>query len=491
MLRNIATTYLARFALLLSTFVLVPIVASAVGLQAYGLYALVASMGIIFAQDLGMGSATTRFAAEAFAQGDSPRLRRVAAASTWYFIVVSLVVCGGLTVAFAFVVPTIDTPTGVDSLALTALAVGNVLLGVALSSHRQLLAGVGRLDLVNIVQIGQALVRIIVTTGVVLWMPNVVAVAAVDLAITAISGVLTWMLRRRLASATISDFTMFRWGVFRELFRFSLDLLVMSLAAVVILQSGTVLAALFLPLGAVAVYTAANRAFLLVREAANSLTLALLPTATMHEASGVAGANSRLFLNGTRLANSAMILLLLPLLVFTQQFLTWWVGPELAGGYQATQVLVLSMLANNNHLVAIPILTGKGQVRPYSVLHAVWAISGIALAPVLAPSLGVVGIALAFSVPIVILEPIYISFALHRLGVGTHEFLSRAIALPYGLAVLPATVFIVAVGAMPSGFWTTIAACAAWVLVMSMVYLRFAFTHEEREYVRNRVRRRR
>lgn len=488
-MRAVASTYAARLAAIISTFLLVPIVASAVGLEAFGLYALVSTVGVLLAQDLGMASATTRFAARALERDNREELRSIAAASSVYFLTLGLALSGLFLLTLYLLRIRVETPSTIDYWCLVALGTANIFVTVAFSSHRQLAAGAGRLDVVNAVLIAQAVARIGGTVLVLQQWESVLAVAAVDLSVSVVGGAATWMVRRRVAPRTNSSVTEFSFAELRRLFSFSLDILVMTVAAVVILQSGVLLASLLLPLGAVAVYTAANRAYLLTREAANSLTVALLPVASRNSVSERTDANKTLFLAGTRLANCGLLLVLVPVLVFAEPLLRAWVGDSLAAGYIAAQVLMLSMLANNNHLIAVPILTGEGKIRPFARFHVIWALSGLGLAPLLAPSLGVVGIALALSVPVIVLEPLYVWVAIKALGVEWREFVTRCVFLPYAVAAPPALVLALirpAVEGASSALFVT--ALAFWSVAMILIYWFLALTSAERVAIRRMLR---
>ncbi|WP_081768046.1 lipopolysaccharide biosynthesis protein [Microbacterium sp. MRS-1] len=490
MLRNLVTTYLARFAVVLSTFVLVPIVAPSVGLPAYGMYALVSSISILFAQDLGVASATTRFVAEAKTVGSRVRLRQVSTASSYFFLSLSIVVSAVVALVFVFVLPGVDAGPEVNVAALGALGVLTVSVSMGSLSHRQILAGVGRLDAANAVQVAQAVIRVAGTVIILIWWRDVVAVALIDLIAATAGTIAVWALRRRLCPETNAKRASFRWSVLKELLRFSADLLVLTLAAAVILQAGTVLSALLLPLGAAAVYSAANRAFLLVREAANSITTALLPTATVHSASGNHSANGRLLINGTRLANAAMIGILAPVVVLAHELLEIWVGSDLAAGYVAAQILILSMLANNNHVIATPILIGMGRVRAYAILHATWAVVGIALAPLLAPIFGIGGVALALSLPVMVLEPVYISIAVRIINVRWQEYLVQSILRPYAVAAAPIALFLVFRFFFSLDLLTVLGITVAWLTVYFALAWRLSLDADERAAVVQRLLRR-
>jgi O-antigen/teichoic acid export membrane protein len=143
-----------------------------------------------------------------------------------------------------------------------------------------------------------------------------------------------------------------------------------------------------------------------------------------------------LFLKATRYSNVLVLLFAVPGLLFASIVLEAWGGPGFRAGTEVMQILLFSQLFNNNHLVAISILTGRGDVKAYARYHAVWAVSNIILSVILIQSLGIRGVALGTAIPIILLEPLYISNVLKQLRLSATDFV-RGILLPsFGPAVI-------------------------------------------------------
>lgn len=450
--RSIVTTYGARAATLVAYVALLPIVLQSVGADAYGLYALTVALGAIFQQDLGIGDATTRFIAVAHPTHDVARMRRIAAASLGFSLTAATVMGAAVAIALSLTIAASDVPADLDATAgvLVVLGAVNVFLLLALSPSRQVLVGIGRLDEVNVALIAQAVLRVVLTI-IVLTVTGggagaIVAVAAVDLGATAAFGAAMMWLRHRRAPRLAVRPRDFSWPVFRELFAMSAHLMVIGLAAVVITQMGGILTAILLPIAATALFSAGQRMYLVVKEITASLATAVLPTAAMRHGGGDGRESHRaLYVTGTGYANMLMMLVLVPSLLFLPVVMEAWIGPSAGTGATAAavvaQILILSLFANNNHLLAVPILTAQGRVRSYAILHTIWAVTGTALAAALGQVLGLPGIALGLAVPIVLLEPIYVAVALRAVGATARTFLVQCLvkpllpALPLGAAL--------------------------------------------------------
>lgn len=471
--RSIVTTYAARFASIVAYVALLPIVLHTFGADAYGVYVLTVSVGALFQQDLGIGDATTRFIAVAAGARDSERMRRIASASWAFYLVVAVVMSLATAIAFVFTLThTKDVPASLEQTAwvLAGLGVANVFCMLIFSTNRQVLGGLGRLEEVNYLLIAQAALRIALTVLVCVLDLGIIAVGAVDLLATLAFGLVAFLLRHHRAREVRPSLRSFEWSVFRELFGVSAQLMVLGIASVAIMQVGGILTAMLLPIAYTAIYAAAQRVFLLVKEVSNSLSIAALPTASIQHGAADHRANARLYLQGTSLANMLMTLVLVPVLAFLPQIMQWWIGPSGLQAALVAQILIVSMFANNNHVLGIPILTAQGSVRGYAILHSVWAVAGCALAFVLGEQLGLAGIALGLTVPVVILEPIYVWIALRRLDLTVGAFVRRCLVAPFATVLVPAAAlvalgrFIVATPAL------VVALTAAWLVVAMLLY---------------------
>lgn len=488
----VVTTYAARFASMVAYVALLPIVLGAFGAEAYGLYVLTVALGSLFQQDLGIGGATTRFIGVAAPSDDVVRMRRVASASNVFFLAASVVLAGATALAFAVTVPNAQFGDEWEQTAWALCALGtlNVFFILVFSSNRQILTGIGRLNEVNYLLIGLAAFRIVLTL-VVCWAGwGIVAVAVVDVLGILAFGIANYVLRRIRVPEITARLRDFRWSVFRELFRVSSQLMVLGIAGVVIMQAGGILTALLLPIAFTALYAAGQRIYLLVKEVTGSLATAVLPSASMRQGGAKGLPNGQLFLRGTAMANMLMVLVLVPALIFMPQIMTLWLGPAGIGAAIVAQILVLSMFANNNHLLAVPILTAQGSVRSYAILHTIWAICGVALATVLGSLMGLPGIALGLTLPIVVLEPAYVVIALRRLDISARDFAIRCLLLPFGtVAPLAAILFAVSLLEPPVALIPLLS--AAWVAAALIVYYFLALDHTSRTQLRSTLSRRR
>lgn len=485
--RSIMTSYAVRFANIITVFLLFPLVSGAVGTTAYGVYLLTASVATMFQMDLGMANATVRYVASAKARGDAIELKRVIASSTVFFLALAgaVVVVTALVFTLGWNSFTIAPQYREAALILVILVIVQAAVGTSVSVQRQILTGLGRLDLSNSVQIAQVVFRYLSTMLVIVLGGDIVTVGIVDTVGVLLSSIAVWMLRRIIfpnANVRLRDAS---WPMFKSMLRLSIDVLILGTAALLILQSGNLIVSLVLPVAAVAVFGAGYKVFQLCRELTNSLTGALLPLATRLHVSGLAEKNRQIYLVGTKYANAVVLIVTIPVLVFTHSLMTAWLGPELATGTVVAQVLVLSFLANNNHLVAVPILTGQGRVRGYAILHMIWAACAIGGGFLLTELIGVAGMALAIAVPIILMEPVYIGIALRRLNITWRTFFAKTLGPSFGLLLPTGLLCYLAATIIPGeSFTETVLVSLAWCILAATAFGVWGTSQDERSAAR-------
>lgn len=481
---NIASTYAARFANIIAIFLLFAWVEGAVGSDAYGVYLLTASIAALLSMDLGLAGATTRYVAIAAEAGHSLEIRRITGASSLFFLLVGLLALAATVGVVALGWAGFDIPVDLRqaAVATTVLAAAQAFAASALSVNRHVLAGIGRLDVANLVQIGQIVVRILLTLAALALGEGIIVVAAIDLAVVLLGGGAGWMLRRRFCPDSKASLIRVHRPTMRQLLGLGTDLLVISVAGLIILQTGNLVVSLFLPIAAVTVFSAGFRLYQAARELTNSFTSALLPFASRQYAAGEHAGNAELYLTGTRLASLVVIAACLPLAAFAPLVVSVWLGPGFESAAVVAQILLVSLIVNTQHLVAVPILTAQGGIRPFAVLHGVWAAACVGLGVLLTPWLGVAGMALAIAVPVVLLEPAYLWILLRRLRLPFRRYASAIGPLAAVAAVLGAGLVagsrLGGLDPLSAGLMIT-----AWLVGLFAVYWLVVASPAERRYV--------
>ena len=488
--RNITVTYVSRLAAIAAAFALFPFIAGEVGIEQYGVYLLVYGLTNFFSTDLGIGSSVIRYVSAAELEGDPAELDRVVSTSMAFFVALAAGMAIIFVVVTALVWGSLNIPADqrhTATLLLPIVGVGFVILGPPLSVFRNVLAGLQRYDLVSGFALVQVILRVVLTVPLLLAGFGVIAVAAVEAVAFLSVGLLCAIKVYRMRPALRVSPRLVSRSLLREMAPYSIQVFLMTVSALVILQADNIIIGLVLPVAAVALYTAAYRLYQVCREVTQSIFVPLVSDAARAHATSDHRRVRELLLRGTRLANTLLISLAVPMLVLAGPVLSVWAGAQFAGVAVVAQILLAGLLVNNLHVIAIPILMGAGRLRVYARLHVAWAVSNIVLSVVLASGpLGLKGIALGTAIPVVLLEPLYVREVLRHTGTSWRAFADQVILRSFGVAV-PAALVLVAVAHWlhPRSVLAIVAVGALHLVVLWACYL--AVNADDRSLVRGVV----
>jgi O-antigen/teichoic acid export membrane protein len=231
-----------------------------------------------------------------------------------------------------------------------------------------------------------------------------------------------------------------RRSLLREMAPFSVKVFALSASAVAIFQIDSFVIGAFLPVAMVTVYAAGFRIYFLLRQLTYAFINPLAPFAARHTQRQEEDALPHVFVRGTRLSNLITLFLTVPAIILAEPLLATWAGEDFRAAAPVLRILALSLLVNNNHLVAYALLLGKGNIGAYLRYQVIWAVANIGISLLLVQRLELVGVALGTAVPIALLEPFYLRVALAEFGVAPRAFFSSVVVKPAqcaGVAALP------------------------------------------------------
>jgi O-antigen/teichoic acid export membrane protein len=239
-----------------------------------------------------------------------------------------------------------------------------------------------------------------------------------------------------------------------------------------------------MPVAAVTLYAGAFRIYQVARDVTQSLMHAVVPDASRAGALGDRERLRALLVRGTKCGNAAILLLAVPAMAFAEPVLVHWLGPRFDEAAVVVWLLLASLLLNNNHMVAVGLLTGLGRIGALVRYHVVWAVANLAIALALTPVLGLEGVALGTLLPLLVLEPLYVRTALRELDLPAGPFLRDAVLRPYA-AVLPAAALLLAIVATghPWQPLAVLAASAAFALAYAASFWLVGMDRGEHERV--------
>jgi O-antigen/teichoic acid export membrane protein len=221
--------------------------------------------------------------------------------------------------------------------------------------------------------------------------------------------------------------------------------LVLNVGERLMFQTDALVIGRFLNVGDIPYYAVANSLSLYLMEFIIAIAAVVMPAATRFQAQGQHGELEVVFLKWSKIALSLTLMASIFLLVLGPRFLGWWIGPSYEG--PAGSVLRILTIGGLVYLpvrgVALPILMGLGKPKQATLAYVLSGVANLVLSITLARSMGLPGVALGTTIPLIAYAATLLVLTCRELGIS----LSR-----YAAYVLPRAL----IGALPAAavlFW--------------------------------------
>jgi O-antigen/teichoic acid export membrane protein len=491
--RILVMSYLGTIAEGAVFVLLTPFLLRRLGPVAFGVWTL----GVTLADwlqllDFGIREAVLKFSAAHQALGDRPAIRGLASTALSMYTAI-----GGLAFAAGSVLATVAVPILVTEreawpelqaaiLLLSASAAMSYPLGLSGS----LLEGLLRFDLLNLLRVVHALVRLVLIVLALQLGYGVVGVAAAELLSRLVLHGMRWRSLARSYPDVVPGLKFERREVVR-LLDFGIWNGLRHVVEVATTRLFEPLLAMFAGLPAVGAFWAGRRLATMPAEAIGPLAAVLFPLASELDASRRGSALQESLVKGTKFAWTVALPMALLLSLGAGPIQSNWLGGRAPDAVGVLQVFAAVFLVIAASLPAESVLLGVGRTRLLAGCGAAQAAITLAVGVPLTAHFGAQGLAWgALAGAFFGQALVQIPAAALACGLGVADFLRRAL-LPGFLAGFPVAVVL---------WWTRdavasggLAALAAWggggLAVYAGLFWRLGFDREEREFLRTHARR--
>ncbi len=443
MLRNVVYYFIARMWLFVLTLATTPYVVSRLGIDAYGVFAIVSVIATYFSfLDLGLGGAVIKYVAEYHAKKDYLRLEKVIGTSITLYVLIGLAgaaLIGSLTGLLVTVILKIPPSLQEASyFAFYAGAVGffiNMILNV-FSSIPNALQRFDVLNKINVVTSTANFMAIVILLYAGFGLREVVLVSVVVNLISA----LIFMAATRLLLPGISFTPRFDLETARFLFKFGGFNFLNQISIQVTFELDKFLIGAFWPIWWISYYTVPVDLSKKLVHVALTIARPFFPAASELSSLELQEQFQEMYVRVMKLALVLMMPLAVMLLVFADRILLFWMGADFAEkSALSLRILIVAYLVGA--LSNIPALSADGAGKPEltALLNLVSAAFSLPLALALIPRYGINGAAVAVTVPVLAFVPPFIHYVNHKiLRLTTRELLRRSLSRPLlsGLVLL-------------------------------------------------------
>jgi O-antigen/teichoic acid export membrane protein len=458
---------LAGFSTLLAGILLLPIIISTVGSGPYGVWIVMSVIATYLNySDLGVGTAIVHFGSRTRG-GDTSRSLSdyLSAGLLWNTLAVLIVMPIYFVVASPYSTGN-AAKVGIDhEQAVSLVVLGAIMtLTLLLKPFGSALTGAGLLPLDRRNQVWGAGLRVVGTLIACFGFHNVVFVAAAEVAGALLPPLLSMIMTFTHRVARL------RWnrssfGTLKFMLSYSARSFMMNATGALLLQAGTFIVAIVATPSSVTYFSAAFRIYSSVRQLMGWVTDPFRP------------ALSRLFVNrkdeAVELVYSILFSSLctagagcLFLTLASDDVIRIWLGSSVPVAEVSTTVaiLLIGLMLNAIHIPMIPSGDASGHPGAFFLIQCIWLGAFVGLGLWFGSMWGIVGVALGLSLPLIVIEPLYLLKARSVLDLRLSKW-ARTVAGPTLMIIGPG--FAAAVG------WMVIAALLGFSLLSVWTALAF------------------
>lgn len=434
MLRGVFSNWVVIATTIVVTYFLTPFILSQLGRDGYGTWLIITSM-TSYLQLLALGTpmASVRTLVHDVAAHDPARLNR--SIGTYFTLYLWLggaaFLAGGVAfLAFGFY----DVPAELRPSAELAfgLVVAQVMLSFVGNLPQAVLVGHQRFVTQNVLALVVVLLRATFTVVLLHFVPTLTVLALIQLGLLLVEIAVNYLAVRRAHPLVRFRPLAVDFGALRPILAFSVYVLVLNVGVQLSFSTDALVIGAMLGIEEVPFFAIANSLAVYLMGFVVSIAAVVMPTATRLEAEGRGDALRQMFLKWSKHTVSLTLVAVLFLLVCGQPFLAMWINPAFA--HRSAPVLHVLMAAMLVYLpirgVAQPLLMGLGQPGPVTLTFLACSVVNVLLSIALAPSLGLVGVALGTAIPNAAFAVVALRLACRAAGVPVGEWLRYSVGRP-------------------------------------------------------------
>lgn len=446
--RNVITNFGAQAWILVLSLVATPYLVGALGVDAFGVYALVLTLIGYFAfLDLGLGVATVKYLSEYVGRDDRDGIERTLRTAIGAYLVIGAVGASVIALSASVIVDSLlNVPSGLGELAKTAilLAGAGFAINMPLAVLGAVPAAVQRLDLANALNVVFATVN--VGGGIALLAAgfDLTAVLAYSAAISIVALATFLALGRRLLPG-VSFLPRLDRDSLRLLMGFGGLKFANQMSVQTVYHLDKFLVGALVSVGAVTFYVIPVAIAQRLTSLVANVVVAFLPAASELHARGDRPRFEELYFRAAKSVALVILPIGVVLVIFAEPILSVWLGADFA----ARSAWPLRLLAAGYTVSAmgtIPAVTCDAVGRPgvTTAFSIAGAVVNISLALILIPRYGLVGAASVILVHASVSLPVFLTFVHRRVvRLPISALLRRSLMRPIAAVALGSVPMIV------------------------------------------------
>jgi O-antigen/teichoic acid export membrane protein len=440
-LRNVLANWGGFVCSAIISFFLSPFVVHHLGNSAYGIWILVSSLtGYLGLLNLGVRAAVTRYVAQYYAESKDQEASAVTSSALAIFLIAGIIAVLTSGIIALLIVPLFHVPVGFQFAARIVLILAGLNVGTALVSgvFGGVLAALHRFDLLNFVDVGNAVLSALTIVLVLSAGKGLIALALVNLLYAIAVGVANALAVKRIYPGLSIRFSKCDIDHLKLIFSFSIYSFLLQLSFNFIFYSDSIVIGAVLSVSMITFFAIAGNLINYSRMLISGISTTMTPRAGALEATGRTHEVQQLLLKATRLATLVILPIALTFLLRGTSFIRLWMGPEYAqqSGH-VLWILSLYLIFYAGDQVSTSIMLGISKHRGVVLMVCIVGILNLGLSILLARRMGIAGVAWGTTLPSLAASLFFWPWYLRRyLNLRILDFVVSAWVRPFS-AVIP------------------------------------------------------
>lgn len=483
-------SYIAIFLNIAISFFYTPWMVRQIGVSDYGLYSLVLSFISYFILDLGLTQTIQRFISKYRAEGDLESVQNLMGLTTKIFLAIDIVIFLILTICYFFLAQIFTglTPEEIEKLKVlycisgtfSVLSfmfkpVGGTIMAFELFTATQ---WIGMLNKVGTV----VLVCVALFFGA-----DVYVLVFINGAMALLASILKYIVLRKKTGLQI-NWSYYDRGKLKEVFSFSMWAFGNGLAQRMRLTLIPTVLGILSNSVEISIFALAMTLEGMVFTFSVAINGLFLPRVSQLTMKGDIKAVEALMIKVGRLQMFLIALIFTGFVIFGQQFLNLWMGPQFKNSYYVLLCLIFTNLVTLTQRIADDYIYVENRIKDSSIRLFISSFVGLVVSVILSPRLGAVGCGIGTGVGLLMYTVSINKFYVKGLGLDIKSFFQNCHLKILPLLVIVSAIVFILVGFIELATWTRLlVAIFAYTLIFGAVSYLILFNEDEKSLFRSMI----
>ena len=467
-----------------------PVMLSILGQNAYGLYALtnsvVSYLGLL---NFGMGSAVIRYVTMYRAKNRIEDIRRLLGLFTVIFGILSLLVCVGGVVLIIFAGPLFGQGLTGEEIAtmrvLLAVLTAHTAISFPMSIYFSTVISYERYLFHKLLALIETIAAPIINLALLYAGFGVIGLAAGTIVTGLISSLIYiyYCVKKLGIYPVFNNMPLF---ILKELAGFCAFVFLSSIVDMLYWATDKVLIGAMLGSAAVAVYNIGGTFTAMLQNMALSISSVFSPRVNIMVANNESNdALSELLIRIGRLQYLLISLILSGYIVFGQDFIRLWAGPEYSDAYYVALLTMIPLSVPLIQNIAFAILMARNEHRFRSIMYAIVAVINLVSTWLVLPYFGIIGAAVCTAAAFVLGNGIIMNIYYYRVtGLDIPKFWGNILKMSIVPAIMIALGLVLVNTVLPvSSLWVFLGFAAGFTVIFCLLSWLVSMNRYEKELI--------